>query len=68
MGGSAYAYSPPVDSDDEDDLIQDMWGMTLASDDEESVSSEEDEDMDEIDGDLEDNPLQDDMKGTLCFI
>ena len=42
--------------------------MTLASDDEESVSSEEDEDMDEIDGDLEDNPLQDDMKGTLCFI
>jgi len=60
VNGHAYVYQPPAaDGDDEiEDIIDDVWGLTIESDDD--VSSSESEDEDEVDAST--TPPPDDMK------
>ena len=60
VNGHAYLYQPPdTDGDDEmEDIIDDVWGLTVESDDD--VSSSESEDEDEVDAST--TPPPDDMK------
>ena len=48
--GVAYAYHPPVDSDDDESEVRvhDTWGLNVQSDDEDDVSSESSEEDEEI--------------------
>lgn len=64
LEGLAYVYLAPADSDDEDELVQDMWGLSMVSDDEPETSDSEDG-IDDPDGDMRQSPVIDDTKGDL---